>query len=203
MTKKLVKKALLAQYVLIIYNALEGVLSLFFGNVANSIALIGFGLDSAVESLSTIIVTLRLRKTGKVSIEEEEKHEKNALRLVGYSFIILAIYVGFESVRKIAGHEVPDPSFPGIIIALSSITVMPIFSKYRHNLGHEIKSKSLVADSKQTLLCVYMSYALLGGVGLNYLFGWWWADPVAGLIIVGVAVQEGINSLKGKECCSV
>ena len=203
MTKELVKKALLAQYLLIVYNALEGILSIFFGNVANSIALIGFGLDSAIESLSTIIVTLRLRKTGKVSKKEEEKHESNALNLVGYSFIFLAIYVGFESIRKLVTYETSDPSLPGILIALASIIVMPIFSKYRHGLGHEIKSKSLIADSKQTLLCVYMSYALLGGVGLNYLFGWWWADPIAGLIIVVIAVQEGVNSLKGKECCSI
>ena len=134
---------------------------------------------------------------------KEEEHENKTLKLVGYSFFVIAVYVGIESVRKLLVYEQPDQTLPGIVIAIASVLVMPVFSKYRHDLGHELKMKSLVADSKQTLLCVYMSYALLIGIGLNYLFGWWWADPVAGLFIALLAAQEGINSLKGNECCTI
>ncbi len=199
--KKNIKKALFAQYSLLGYNLAEGILSVFFGSGAGSIALISFGLDSFVESLSTIIVTLRLRKSGKTSFEEEEQHEKRAMKLVGYSFIVLAIYVIFESLRKLLLHEIPEASVPGILIALASILVMSRMAKYRHDLGHELKIDSLVADSKQTQLCVYMSYALLAGIGLNFLFSWWWADPLAGLIIATLAFWEGKKALEGKTCC--
>lgn len=199
--KENVGKALRAQYFLLTYNIAEGALSVFFGAAAGSIALVSFGLDSFVESLSTAIVTLRLRKSGLVSEEEEEEHEKRALKLVGYSFIILAAYVAFESLRKLALHEAPGASLPGILIALASIIFMSYFSKYRHDLGHAIGSHALVADSRQTQLCVYLSFVLLLGIGLNLLFGWWWADPLAGLIIAALAAWEGKKALDGKICC--
>ncbi len=198
---ELVKKALFAQYCLLGYNLAEAALSLFFGSSARSIALVSFGLDSLVESASTVIVALRLRKSGKVSVEEEERHEKNALRLVGYSFIVLGAYVLFEAARKLLLHEEPEASLPGIAIAVSSIIFMTFFSNYRHELGHRIGSHSLVADSRQTQLCVYMSYALLAGIGLNLLFGWWWADPLAGIAIAIMALLEGKKALEGNECC--
>lgn len=198
---KHVKKALRAQYALLVYNFAEGALSLFFGGAANSIALISFGLDSFVESASTIIVTHRLRKSGKVSEREEEEYETRAFRLVGYAFILLAIYVAFESARKLITQEAPEASLAGILIALASIVIMPLMAKYRHDIGHEIGSNSLVADSKQTMLCAYMSVALLVGIGLNYLLGWWWADPLAGLVIAALAFAEGKKALEGKTCC--
>ena len=107
----------------------------------------------------------------------------------------------FESIRKIMTQEVSKASLPGIVIALLSILVMPLLARYRHDIGHEINSKSLVADSKQTMLCAYMSVALLLGIGLNYLFGWWLADPIAGLVIAALAMYEGKKALKGKTCC--
>ncbi|HQT44657.1 MAG TPA: cation transporter [Candidatus Micrarchaeota archaeon] len=195
------KKALFAQYVLLIYNILEAAVSLFFGSAANSIALVSFGLDSLVESASTIIVTHRLRAAGKVSEKKEEDYEHRAFRLVGYAFIALAIYVAVESVRKLVMHEIPQASIAGILIAVVSIVVMPIMAKYRHDIGHEISSNSLVADSKQTMLCAYMSVALLVGIGLNLLFGWWWADPLSGLVIAALAFIEGKKALEGKTCC--
>jgi len=199
--QELLGKALLAQYALLAYNLAEAALSIFFGAAAGSIALFSFGLDSLVESLSTIIVTLRLRKSGRVSEEEEERHEQQALKAVGWSFILLAAYVLLESARKLVAEEAPEASLPGIVIAASSIIFMTFFANYRHNLGHGINSKSLVADSRQTQLCVYMSYALLAGIGLNLLFGFWWADPLAGIAIALLAAWEGKKALEGKSCC--
>ena len=196
-----VKKALLAQYALLAYNLAEAIASLFFGSIAGSIALFSFGLDSLVESASTIIVTWRLRKIGKVSLKKEEEHEHNALRMVGFAFIVLAAYVAFESIRKLLAREAPEASIPGVLIALASIIFMPFLAKRRHDLGHKLGSKSLVADSKQTMLCTYMSVALLAGAGLNLLFGFWWADPLAGLVIAALALVEGKKALEGKTCC--
>ena len=199
--QSIVQKALLAQYALLAYNIAEAIVSLFFGSVSGSIALVSFGLDSVVESLSTLIVTWRLRKTGKVSAQKEEEYERRAFRLVGFAFIALAVYVAFESLRKLISGEVPDASIAGILIAVASIIFMPMLARYRHGIGHEIGSKSLVADSKQTMLCAYMSAALLLGMGLNLLLGWWWADPLAGLVISILAFGEGKNALEGKTCC--
>ncbi|MFA5105347.1 MAG: cation transporter [Candidatus Micrarchaeia archaeon] len=196
-----VKKAIRAQYALLAYNLAEAAFSMFFGSAAGSIALLSFGLDSLVESASTIIVTHRLGISGRVSLKEENARERRAFMFVGYSFIALAIYVAFESARKLATHEVPEASMPGIIIAAASIMVMPAMSRYRHDIGHEIGSNSLVADSKQTMLCAYMSVALLLGIGLNLVFGWWWADPLAGLAIAALAFMEGKKALEGKTCC--
>lgn len=199
--RELVEKALHAQYALLAYNLAEAALSIFFGAAASSIALVSFGLDSLVESLSTITVALRLRKSGKVSAEEEERHEKNALRLVGYSFIVLGAYVLFEAARKLIAQEQPEASLPGIAIAAASVIFMTFFANYRHGLGHSIGSHSLVADSRQTQLCVYMSYSLLAGIGLNFLFGLWWADPLAGIAIACLALWEGKRALEGESCC--
>ena len=198
---KEIQKALIAQYLLLAYNAIEAVLALFFGSVSNSIALLSFGFDSLVESASTIITTWRLRKNARVTQEAEQEYEAIAVKFIGYSFIAVAAYTAFESVRKLLMHEIPQPSIPGVFIALASLTVMPLFAKYRHKLGHEIKSNALVADSKQTVLCTYMSFALLAGVALNYVFGWWWADPLAGLVIAALALYEGTKALQGKTCC--
>ncbi|MFH1448750.1 MAG: cation transporter [Candidatus Micrarchaeota archaeon] len=196
-----VNKALFAQYLLLGYNITEAAVSLFFGSVAGSIALISFGLDSAIESASTLIVTWRLKKTGTCSQEKEAVYEKRAFRWVGYSFMLLAVYVVFESGKKLVLNEAPEASVPGIAIALASILFMPRLAKYRHDLGHRINCNSLIADSKQTMLCVYMSIALLAGIGFNMLLGWWWADPLVGFVIAALAVNEGKRALEGKTCC--
>jgi cation diffusion facilitator family transporter len=199
MDSRLHKKALFLSYFTVGYNILEGVISIFAGLLTGSIALVGFGLDSFVESLSGGVMIWRFRKHGKISGEQEEKVEKKAERLVAYTFFILGAYVLYESIKKLYLCEVPDPSLLGIVIATVSIIVMPILFRKKYQTGKAIKSKSLIADSKETLACLFLSVALLIGLGLNYLFGLWQADPVVGLIIVIFLTKEGYSTLKEEE----
>lgn len=178
-------------------------MSVFVGLLAGSIALVGFGLDSFVESLSGGVMIWRFRKHGKMTKEEEEeKIESKAIKLIAYTFFILGSYVLYESVEKLCFHEIPSPSLVGIIIAAVSIIVMPVLFYMKYRTGKSVKSKSLVADSRQTLACMVMSVALLAGLGLNYRYGLWWADPVAGLIIVIFLIKEGYTALKEGKICS-
>lgn len=199
---RLHKKALILSYFTVVYNILEGIVSIIAGLLAGSIALIGFGLDSFVESMSGGIMIWRFRKHGKISEEEEEKVEKKALRLVAYTFFMLGAYVLYESVKKLYFHEIPQPSLLGIIIAVVSIIVMPVLFYMKYQTGKSIDSRSLLADSKQTLACVFLSIALLVGLGLNYLYGLWQADPIVGLVIVIFLIKEGYNTLKEEKLCS-
>jgi len=202
MDTRLHKKALLLSYFTVGYNVLEGIASIFAGLFAGSIALVGFGSDSFVESLSGGVMIWRFRKHGKITEEEEEKVELKATRLIAYTFFILGFYVLYESVKKLCFHEIQGPSLLGIIIAIVSIIVMPVLFYMKYQTGKSVNSKSLVADSKQTLACTFMSVALLIGLGLNYLYGLWWADPVVGLIIVVFLIKEGYTTFKeGKICC--
>ena len=193
---KLYRRALLLSYLTIAYNIIEFVLSITAGVLSNSIALIGFGLDSLVESLSAGIMVWRFSKHGKISEEEEERIEQKAEKLVGYTFLILAAYILYESINKLIGKEIPDPSLFGIIIAIISLIVMPILYLAKNRTGKEIASKSLIADSKETLACTFLSIALLLGLGANYLFGFWQADPIVGLVIVVYLVKEGVEIIK-------
>jgi cation diffusion facilitator family transporter len=202
MDTRLHKKALLLSYFTVGYNVLEGIASIFAGLFAGSIALVGFGMDSFVESLSGCIMIWRFRKHGKITEEEEEKVELRAIKLIAYTFFILGSYVLYESIKKLYFHEIPNTSLLGIIIAIVSIIVMPVLFYMKYQTGKSVNSKSLVADSKQTLACTFMSVALLIGLGLNYLYGLWWADPVVGLIIVVFLIKEGYTTFKeGKICC--
>ncbi len=202
MDTRLHKKALLLSYFTVGYNVLEGIASIFAGLFAGSIALVGFGSDSFVESLSGGVMIWRFRKHGKITEEEEEKVELKATRLIAYTFFILGFYVLYESAKKLCFHEIPGSSLLGIIIAIVSIIVMPVLFYMKYQTGKSVNSKSLVADSKQTLACTFMSVALLIGLGLNYLYGLWWADPVVGLIIVVFLIKEGYTTFKeGKICC--
>ena len=193
------KKALLLSYFTVGYNIIEGLVSIWAGSMAGSIALVGFGLDSFVESLSGGVMIWRFSQHGKISEEAEEKIEGKAAKLVGYTFFILAAYVLFESLKKLLSREIPQPSLFGIIIAVVSLIVMPVLFLAKYRLGRKIGSKSLIADSKQTLACVFLSASLLIGLGLNYLFGFWQADPIVGLIVVVFLVREGIETLQGEE----
>ena len=201
MDSRLHEKALALSYFTVGYNVLEGLVSIFAGILAGSIALVGFGLDSFVESLSGSVMIWRLRKYGKIS-EEEEEVERKAIRFVAYTFFILGAYVLYESIRKLYFREIPDPSLLGIIIAIISTIVMPILFYMKYQIGKSIHSKSLVADSKETLACVFLSVALLIGLGLNYAYGFWQADPLVGLVIVVYLVKEGYNTFKEEELCS-
>ena len=202
MDSRLYQRALLLSYLTVVYNVVEGVVSIIAGLLAGSIALVGFGLDSFIESLSGSIMIWRFKKHGKISEEEEERVEKKAIKLVAYTFFILGAYVAYESLKKLYFHETPDPSLLGIIIAVVSLIVMPVLFFVKHQTGKSIDSRSLLADAKQTLACIFLSAALLVGLGLNYLYGFWQADPVVGLVIVIYLVKEGYTTLKEGELCS-
>ncbi len=195
------RRALWLAYVTVGYNVLEGIASIMAGMIAGSVALVGFGLDSFVESLSGTIIIWRFRRNREISEEEEERRELRAVRGIGYAFLVLAAYVTYESIEKLIRREAPEPSLFGIVIALLSAGIMPTLFYLKHQTGQRMKSRSVVADSKQTLACVFLSVALLIGLGVNYLYGLWWADPVAGLIIVFFAAKEGYEALKEEKLC--
>jgi divalent metal cation (Fe/Co/Zn/Cd) transporter len=190
-TDNLYKKGLILEYLTVGYNFGEALVSIVFGGLAGSIALIGFGLDSIIESLSGMVLVWRLRQRGKVSEEEEEKIEKKAMKFVAVSFFVLGIYILEESIRKLAIADIPDTTLPGIVIALVSLVAMPVLTWQKYITGKAIGSKALVADSKETLACAFLSVALLLGLGANYLFGFWQADPIAGLVITAFLFREG------------
>jgi len=167
-----------------------------FGSIANSIALIGFGVDSIIESLSGLVLIWRLRKHGEISEAAEERIEKRAARFVSITFFVLGLYVLFESIKKLAVTEIPEPSLPGIIIAVVSIIVMPLLTWQKYKTGKQINSRAMMADARETLACAFLSVALLLGLGANYLFGFWQADPIVGLIIVIFLFREGWEGWK-------
>ncbi len=183
------------EYFTIGWNLLEALVSVGAGLIAGSIALIGFGIDSLIETASGAVLLWRLREG-----EKGEKREQIALKLVGWSLLALAAYVGFEATKALIVREEPEKSWPGIIIAALSLIVMPLLARAKRNVARGISSRALIADSKQTDICAYLSAILLGGLGLNAFLGWWWADPVAGLIMVPIIVKEGIESMRGEAC---
>ena len=202
MSSPLHRKALSLSYFTVGYNILEGIVSILAGLLAGSIALIGFGLDSFVESLSGSVMIWRFRKHEQMSEEEEERIEAKAVRLIAYTFFILGAYVLYESIKKLYLQEMPDPSLFGIIIAIVSIIVMPVLFYMKYRTGKTINSRSLVADSKQTLVCCILSVALLIGLGLNYLYGFWQADPIVGLVTVIFLIREGYIALREEKLCA-
>jgi cation diffusion facilitator family transporter len=195
----LYRRALFLSYFTIGYNVLEGAVSILAGVLAGSIALIGFGLDSILESLSAGVMIWRFRAHGSLSEKEEEKREKLATRLVAYTFFILGAYVLYESISKLVLQEIPEPSLFGIIIAAISTIVMPVLFFMKYRTGKMLNSRSLIADSKETLACLFLSVALLIGLGLNYLFGLWQADPIVGLAVVFFLAREGYEILTEEE----
>ncbi|HEY5876397.1 MAG TPA: cation transporter, partial [Ilumatobacteraceae bacterium] len=180
----------------ITYNVIEGIIAISAGTIAGSTALIGFGLDSVIEVSSAAIVAWQF------SAPNPETRERIALRVIAYSFFALAAYVAFESIRALLGSGEVEHSTIGIVLASVSLLVMPFLSYAQRRAGRELGSTTAVADSKQTLLCTYLSAVLLVGLVLNSLFGWSWADPIAGLIIAAVAVREGRQAWKGDACCA-
>ena len=177
------------------YNVVEAAVALAAGAQASSTALIGFGLDSVIEVSSAAAVAWQFSRP------DHEAREKAALRIIALSFFALAAYVSVESVRALVGLAEPRPSIVGIVLAAVSLLVMPLLSWAQRRTGRELGSRSAVADSQQALLCSYLSAVLLVGLGLNSLFGWSWADPIAGLVIAAVAVREGLEAWKGRNCC--
>lgn len=182
--------------VTITYNIVEAVVAIAAGTVAGSRALIGFGLDSVIEVSSAAVVAWQFRA------HDPRAREGVALRVIGMSFFALALFVGIESARAlISGHDA-EHSGVGLVLVGMSLAIMPVLSAVQCRSGNELGSASAVADSKQTLLCTYLSAVVLVGLVLNALFGWGWADPVAGLIIAVIAINEGRAALRGDSCCT-
>ncbi|MBD8585444.1 cation transporter [Frigoribacterium sp. CFBP 8766] len=180
--------------VTITYNVIEAIVAIAAGTVASSTALIGFGLDSIVEVLSAAAIAWQF------AAPDPEKRERVALRVVAVSFFGLAAYVSVDAVLALTGIREPDHSPLGIVLAAVSLAIMPFLSLVERRTGTELGSASAVADSKQTLICSYLSAAVLVGLVLNLAFGWIWADPVAGLVIVVFAVREGLQAWRGDSC---
>ncbi len=195
-----VQNAIGLEYFTVAYNIVEGVVSLVLGGLAGSIALIGFGLDSFVESFSGLVVLWRFRCEAQGQ-GVQSTLESRALRYVGGSFFLLSTYIFVESVRKLWLQEPPEPSPLGILLAVLSLIVMPVLARKKFNIGKKLNSAAMVGDSKQTLACSLLSVALLLGLSLNAAFGWWWADPIAGLVMVPWLLKEGQEALRGEVCC--
>lgn len=179
----------------ITYNVIEAIVAISAGAVASSSALIGFGLDSIIEVASAAAVALQF------SGRDPEARERVTLRIIAFSFFALAAYVTAESVHSLAGAAEAEPSTVGIVLAALSLVIMPMLSAAQRRTGRELGSNTAVADSKQTLLCTYLSGVLLLGLVLNALVGWRWADPVVALVIAAVAIKEGRSAWRGEHCC--
>jgi len=180
----------------ITYNLIEAVVAIGAGAAAGSAALIGFGLDSVIEVSSAAAVAWQF--AGR----DPEAREKAALRVIAFSFFALAAYVTVDSGRALLGHGEATPSTVGLALAAVSLLVMPALSRAQRRTGRELGSRTAVADSRQTLLCTYLSGVLLVGLALNSLFGWSWADPVAALVIAAVAAKEGRDAWRADACCA-
>lgn len=202
MKNRLVKRALLLSCITVGYNFLEGAISILAGHNVDSIALIGFGLDSFVESLSGGVIIWRFSHPDSITKVEEEKIERRAVKLIGYTFLILGLYVLYESIETLYLGLSPGPSLFGIIIAVVSLITMPILFFLKYKTGKEMGSASMITDSKQTLACMMLSFALLAGLGFNYLYGLWQADPIIGLVIVIFLFREGYGALREEKLCN-
>jgi divalent metal cation (Fe/Co/Zn/Cd) transporter len=182
------------------YNVIEAAVAITAGTIASSTALIGFGLDSVIEVSSAAAVAWQFSARDHAT---REARERTTLRIIAVSFFALALFVTVESVRALVGAAEAEHSPVGLVLAAVSLAVMPVLSYAQRRAGRELGSASAVADSKQTLLCTYLSAVLLVGLGLNSLFGWSWADPLAALVIAAVAVKEGRDAWRGDACCAV
>jgi divalent metal cation (Fe/Co/Zn/Cd) transporter len=196
--EQIVRRGRRLEYFTIGYNTFEGLVALTAGMIAGSVSLVGFGLDSFIELTSASALLWRLHNDHDIS--QRKRVEQTTLRIVGWCFIALAIYIGFESLSALVQNEEPQSSILGIVIAILSLLVMSVLAKAKRKVAQALGSHAMQADSRQTDFCCYLSCILLGGLLLNALLGWWWADPVAGLAMVVIIAKEGIDSLRGKSC---
>jgi divalent metal cation (Fe/Co/Zn/Cd) transporter len=187
------------EFITIGWNVLEAVVALATGMVAGSSALVGFGLDSIIEVSSGAALLWRLSHDR--DSHRRERLEGVTLKIVGITFLLLAAYVTAESISSLWNHDAPSASYTGIILAALSLIVMPLLARAKRRVAAQIESRALKADSRQTDICAYLSAILLGGLLLNALFGIWWADPVAALVMVPIIAKEGIEATRGERCC--
>lgn len=186
------------EYLTLGWNTLEAVVAIVAGVIAGSIALIGFGLDSVIECVSGGVLLWRLRRDHDE--HRREQHERTALKLVGASFLLLATYVGIDAAHSLIVRDRPEHSLAGIVLACLSLVVMPLLARAKRRVASGLSSGALHADSRQTDICAYLSAILVGGLILNAVWNWWWADPVAALIMAPIIAREGIEALRGNSC---
>jgi divalent metal cation (Fe/Co/Zn/Cd) transporter len=187
------------EYFTIGWNSAEGLIAVIAGAVAGSISLLGFGVDSFIEVASGSVLLWRMAVDGDAC--QRARSERLALRTVGVCFLALAAYVAFQAVRDLIGQAAPLHSVPGIVLACASLVAMPILSRAKRRVGAALGSAAMRADARQTEFCTYLSVILLGGLVLNLVWGLWWADPVAALVMVPIIAKEGISGLRGETCC--
>ena len=197
--QQLVRRGRNLEYFTIGYNSLEGFASVVAGLLSRSVSLVGFGLDSVIEVASGAALLWRLHHD--LNPCRREQVERTTLRIVGGCFIALAVYLLYESGSTLIWHKLSERSIPGIIVAGASVVVMPLLAKAKRRVAAGIGSGAMRADSRQADFCTYLSAILLGGLLLNALAGWWWADPVAGLVMVPIIAKEGVDGLRGESCC--
>ncbi|HEY0079280.1 MAG TPA: cation transporter [Pyrinomonadaceae bacterium] len=196
---KEVRRGRRLEYLTVAWNSLEGLIAIGAGIVAGSVALVGFGFDSVIEVTSGAALIWRLHMDAPA---RRERAEQVALKLVGVSFLLLAAYVASDAALSLVRRESPEASYAGIALAVLSLVVMPLLARAKRRVAASIESRALEADSRQTDICAYLSAILLGGLLLNALLGWWWADPVAALAMTPIIAREGVQALRGKACCN-
>jgi divalent metal cation (Fe/Co/Zn/Cd) transporter len=194
----LVRRGRQLEYYTLAWNSLEGIVGVIAGAIAGSISLVGFGIDSFFEVTSGAALLWRMNVDADV--HHRERNERLALKIVGVCFLALAAYIAFESVRDLVRRNVPERSVAGIVLACASLVAMPLLARAKRNVGSGLGSAALHADARQADFCAYLSAILLGGLLLNALFGLWWADPLAALVMVPIIAKEGIAGVQGKAC---
>lgn len=197
--RELVRRGRRLEYLTVAYNSCEGLIGVVAGIVAGSVALVGFGFDSVIEVTSGVVLLWRLG--AEMDAGRRERIESHSLRLVGICFLLLAAYVCYDAFASLVTRESPKQSLVGITLAVVSLFAMPLLARAKRRVAHEMESKALAADARQTDLCAYLSAILLGGLLLNTLFGWWWADAAAALVMTPIIAREGFQTLRGKTCC--
>jgi cation diffusion facilitator family transporter len=194
--RELHRRALWLEYFTVGWNVIEGVVAIGAGIIAGSVALVGFGVDSSIEVISAIGLLWRLRKAGpEATVAEESGAERRALYVVAATFFLLAAYITYEAGTALLGREEPDRSTVGLVLSVLSLVIMPALAWSKQRTGRQMGSRALVADAAETWVCSYLSLALLAGVGLSALFGWWWADPIGALAMLPVILWQGWETL--------
>lgn len=196
----IVRRGQVLEYLTLGSCGLEAVVSIAAGLMAGSVALVGFGFDSVIEVISGGALLWRLHHDANAA--RRQKAELTTLRVVGWCFLALAVYITYDSLSSFLRHETPERSIPGIVVAVFSLVAMPLLARAKRRVARGIESAAMTTDARQTELCSYLSAILLGGLLLNALLGWWWADPLAGLLMVPIIAREGFGALRGKACCA-
>ncbi len=195
----LVRRGLLLNYVTLGYNSLEGLIAISAGIVAGSIALVGFGLDSVIEVSASLTALWRLYSDQDAA--RRARAERVALRTIGALFLTLAAYLAADAVHALTARTAPEESVVGIVLAAFSLAVMPLLARAKRRVAFAVGSGALAAEAQQTIFCTYLSAILLAGLLLNATLGWWWADPVAALVMVPLIAKEGLEGLRGRSVC--